>query len=156
MKYKQLTREQFEELHEEFANFLATQQIDAKEWAVAKEENPKLVEEELNLFSDTVWEEVLQNVNYLEHFSNTSINLFKCEASKVYRIVVQANKPNFSFLNTNDYQWFIDNTKNEAIEFFKGEKSYSKERNMELFNLIEKGSVISNGELYESVITLIK
>jgi len=32
MKYKRLTKEQFEELHQEFATFLATQSIDKKEW----------------------------------------------------------------------------------------------------------------------------
>ena len=32
MKYTRLTKEQFEELHKEFINFLATQSITAKEW----------------------------------------------------------------------------------------------------------------------------
>ena len=32
MKYTQLTKEQLEELHEEFALFLAAQSIDVKEW----------------------------------------------------------------------------------------------------------------------------
>ena len=31
-KYSRLTKEQFEELHEEFINFLATQSITGKEW----------------------------------------------------------------------------------------------------------------------------
>jgi hypothetical protein len=42
MKYKRLTKEQFEALHMEFANFLATQSIDKKEWDVIKAENRKL------------------------------------------------------------------------------------------------------------------
>ena len=40
MKYRQLTKEQFEGLHEEFAHFLATQSIDAKEWNQIKKEKP--------------------------------------------------------------------------------------------------------------------
>ena len=32
MKYARLTKEQFEELHQEFINFLATQSITADEW----------------------------------------------------------------------------------------------------------------------------
>jgi hypothetical protein len=32
MKYKRLTKEQFEALHQEFSNFLATQSIDKAEW----------------------------------------------------------------------------------------------------------------------------
>ena len=32
MKYRLLTKEQFESLHQEFAIFLASQSIDVKEW----------------------------------------------------------------------------------------------------------------------------
>ena len=36
MKYSRLTKEQFEELHQEFINFLATQSITAEEWKEIK------------------------------------------------------------------------------------------------------------------------
>ena len=74
MKYRQLTKEQFESLHQEFAQFLATQSIDVKEWTTIKAENPKLAEEEMNLFSDVVWEDVLTRTKFLEHFSPKTIN----------------------------------------------------------------------------------
>jgi len=155
MKYKQLTKEQFNELHKEFAQFLATQQIDANEWNVIKKENLKMAEEELNLFSDVVWEDVLNKTQYLEHFSKQSLNLFKCETKEILRIVVQVNKPEFDFFNDKDYQWFINNTNDDSIQFFKGTKTYDKERNIELFDLIQKGSVVSDGKLYESIFKLI-
>ena len=69
MKYRQLTKEQFESLHEEFARFLATQSIDAKEWNQIKEENPQVAVDEMNVFSDVVWDDVLTKTQYLEHFS---------------------------------------------------------------------------------------
>ena len=50
MKYRQLTKEQFEGLHEEFAHFLATQSIDAKEWTQIKKEKPTVAEDEMNVF----------------------------------------------------------------------------------------------------------
>ena len=58
MKYRQLTKEQFESLHEEFARFLASQSIDVKEWNQIKEEKPHVAEEEMNVFSDVVWDDV--------------------------------------------------------------------------------------------------
>ena len=42
MKYRQLTKEQFENLHQEFARFLASQSIDVKEWSEIKKEKPSL------------------------------------------------------------------------------------------------------------------
>ncbi|MCF6349020.1 MAG: DUF6495 family protein [Flavobacteriaceae bacterium] len=156
MKYKQLTKEQFNELHQEFAQFLATQQIDANEWNIIKKDKPEMAEEELNLFSDVVWNDVLNKIKYLEHFSKQSLNLFKCDVKEILRIVVQVNRSEFDFFNDKDYQWFINNTNDDSIQFFKGTKVYDKERNIELFDLIQKGSVICDGKLYESVFKLIK
>jgi len=155
MKYKQLAKEQFEALHEEFSKFLATQSIDVKEWDLIKKEKPNVAEEELNLFSELVWENVLNKINYLEHFSKQNINLFKCNDKEILRVVVQVQKPEFDFFNEVDYKWFIDNTKDDSIQFFKGSKAYSSERNLELFDLIQKGSVISDGKLYENIYKLI-
>lgn len=147
MKYRQLTKEQFYELHKEFANFLATQSIDVKEWNEIKSKNPELAEEELNLFSDIVWEDVLNKTNYLEHFSKNSINLFKFNDDKIHRIVLKGDET-IDFLKNNSVNWLINNYKKESIEIFKGEKFYNKDRNKEIFFLIEKGAEISNGKLF--------
>ena len=99
MKYRQLTKEQLESLHKEFAQFLATQKIDAVQWQKMKSENSSLVEEELNLFSDMVWDDVLSKVEYLEHFSDNSVNFFKCEKEAIYRIVITINNNNIDLLS---------------------------------------------------------
>ena len=148
MKYRQLTKEQFESLHQEFAQFLATQKIDVTEWNLIKKEKPELAEEELNLFSDLVWEDVLQKVNYLEHFSATSINFFKTEKESIRRIVVQVNK-DIDLLTQEGYEWLLKNPNDDSITYLKGEKKYTTERNSEIFDLIEKGGQISRGELFE-------
>jgi hypothetical protein len=155
MKYRQLTKEQFEELHEEFATFLAAQQIDAKEWNEIKLNKPEIAEDEMNIFSDLVWEKVLIKAQYLEHFSANSINLFRCDNENIQRVVVKISKANFDFLKEEDYNWFIDNSKDDTIDYFKGQKPFLKERNVEIFDLIEMGSVVSKGELYEAVFKII-
>ena len=109
----------------------------------------------MNLFSDVVWDGVLKKVNYLEHFSSDNLNLFRCDAENIQRIVVTATKDDFDFLNDTDYKWFVENSKDDSIEYFKGQKPYLKERNLEIFELIEKGSVISKGDLFEGVLKLI-
>jgi hypothetical protein len=148
MKYRQLTKEQFESLNHEFAQFLATQKIDVNEWKDIKVNKPELAEEELNLFSDLVWEDVLNKVNYLEHFSKNSVNLFKTEKESISRIVVQVNKE-INLLSQEGYEWLLKNPKDEAVDYFQGTKNYKTERNPEIFDLIEKGSQISRGELFE-------
>ncbi|MDH3321347.1 MAG: DUF6495 family protein [Flavobacteriaceae bacterium] len=155
MKYLQLTKEQFEELHEEFAVFLAAQSIDVKEWETIKKEKPELADKELNIFSDFVWEKVLNKAGYLEHFSSDTLNLFRCSDSGMDRIVVKIKKEGFNFLDQNDFNWFLDNSKDSRIEYLKGNKAYKKERNTEIFELIQQGSVVSNGELFEGILKII-
>ncbi|MFK5957815.1 MAG: DUF6495 family protein [Lutibacter sp.] len=155
MKYRELTKEQFFELHQEFSKFLATQQIDAKEWNTIKKENPAMAEEELNIFSDVVWEDVLTKTNYLEHTSENDINLFKCNSKEIIRIYIKLNDTSKSFLNSVDFDWFLKNPLDDSIEYFKAAKKCTIERNLEIFKLIELGSQISKGELFEKISQLI-
>ena len=148
MKYRQLTKEQFESLHEEFALFLASQSIDVKEWNQLKKEKPQVAEDEMNVFSDVVWDDVLTKTVYLEHFSKQSINLFKCDESEIQRIFVKINK-DINLLEQEGFEWLLSNPTDDVVEYFNGTKEYTSERNSEVFDLIEKGSSISKGELYE-------
>ncbi|MCF6298028.1 MAG: DUF6495 family protein [Flavobacteriaceae bacterium] len=155
MKYAQLTKEQFEELHEEFSLFLATQKIDITKWEDIKSNNPKMADEELNIFSDLVWEKVLGKANYLEHFSKYSINLFKCDENNMQRIVVKTNRKDFDFLNKENFNWFLDNSKDDSLEYLKGLKAHSKERSVEIFELIEQGAIVSDGTLFNAIFKII-
>ena len=137
MKYTKLSKEQFEELNEEFAVFLAAQSIDVKEWTNIKKEQPELADKEMEVFSDFVWEKVLSKANYLEHFSTDSLNLFKCKADEIERIVVKVNKEGINLLESTDFEWLIDNSKDPRIEYLKGKKAYNQERNDDIFDLIQ-------------------
>lgn len=148
MKYRLLTKEQLEELHLEFSKFLASQQIDVKEWNDLKSNKPKVAQEELEVFSDLVWEDVLSKVNYLEHISEHHINLFSCTETAIHRIYIQLNDHSKSFLNQNDFNWFKNNPLHASIEYFKATKTIDLDRNIEIFKLIEMGSVITKGELF--------
>ena len=148
MKYRSLTKEQFEALHEEFALFLASQKIDAKEWKALKEEKPTVADEEMAIFSDLVWEDVLSKTTHVEHFSKQSVNFFKCEETQIHRIFVKVNK-DINLLEQEGFEWLLQHPTDENVEFFTGTKAYTGERNLEIFDLIEKGAAISKGELYD-------
>ena len=151
MKYAKLTKEQFEELNEEFAVFLAAQSIDEKEWTEIKKNKPELAEKQLEVFSDFVWEKVLNKTGYLEHFSKDAVNLFKCNEKDMERILVKVNKEGINLLNTADFDWFLDNSKDPRIEYLKGKKEYAADKNQEIFDLVQKGGVVSDGKLFEAI-----
>ena len=156
MNYRQLTKEQFEELHEEFARFLASQKIDVKEWETIKKEKPEVAEEELNIFSDVVWDDVLTKTEFVEHYSKTSINLFKCQDALIQRIMVKTSNTEIDFLTKSGIDWLSTNAGDDSLEYFYAHKDYSKERNEEVFGLIEKGGIMTKGHLYTSIAEIIK
>ena len=120
MKYTRLTKEQFEELHPEFVNFLATQSIDKAEWDKIKAEKPEVAEQELDVFSDLIWEGVLSRAEYLEHFSKNHIFLFHCFDTHVESIVLKALDATVDFLTKEGLQWLSDNMFTDVIEMKTG------------------------------------
>jgi hypothetical protein len=156
MKYKRLTKEQFESLHQEFANFLATQSIDKKEWDALKEEQPLVAEQELDVFSDLIWEGVLTNARYLEHFSKNHVFLFFCEEKSIHSIVLKTNDTSVDFLAKEGLQWLSDHLFTEAIEIHIGKKEYTMDRNQELFNYILEGAILSDGQLFSQIQTILQ
>lgn len=155
MKYAKLTKEQFEELHEEFAIFLAAQSIDVKEWNEIKAGKPDLAEKEMEVFSDFVWERVLRKAVYVDHYSSDSLNLFKCNENDMQRIVVKVNREGVDLLQQEDFNWFLDNSDHHSVDYLKGQKAYDKERNLEVFDLIRQGGVVSDGKLFEGISKMI-
>jgi hypothetical protein len=156
MKYRQLTKEQLEELHEEFALFLASQKIDVTEWKTLKADSPKVADEELNVFSDVVWDDVLKKTEFIEHYSKGSINLFKCQETLIERILVKTSNTSIDFLTKEGIEWLSTNAGDDSLEYFYAHKDYAKERNEELFDLIEKGGIMTKGYLYVSIAEVIK
>jgi hypothetical protein len=148
MKYKRLTKEQFEELHQEFSNFLATQSIDKSEWDTIKLNKPEVAEQELDVFSDLVWEGVLTKAQYLEHFSKNHIFLFHCQEKVIQSIVLKALDTQVDFMQKDGLQWLSDNIFTDTVEIHLGKKEYEKERNTAIFDLITQGAILSDGQLY--------
>lgn len=148
MKYSRLTKEQLEELHQEFINFLATQSITAEEWKEIKENKPEIAEEELDIFSDLVWEGVLTKAKYIEHISPQEMHLFLMEDTKIKLIALKL-KNTQDLTTTEGYRWLQNNLLSDDVELFQAAKDYSEEKNLDIFKLIQQGGVITKGDLFK-------
>ncbi|WP_417236146.1 DUF6495 family protein [Bizionia paragorgiae] len=154
MKYARLTKEQFEELHQEFINFLASQTITASEWEELKKNKPEVAELELDVFSDLIWEGVLNQAKYLEHISPQSIHLFALNEDKMHLIGIKV-KSDVDLSTTEGFNWLRENLMDDRVEFVQAQKAYSEERNLDKFTLIQQGANITKGELYNYMYKLI-
>ncbi|MAU26415.1 MAG: hypothetical protein CMH48_00195 [Muricauda sp.] len=149
MKYKRLTKEQFEELHQEFINFLATQSITADEWEMLKKEKPEVVEQELDVFSDLIWEGVLSNVRYLENISERHMHLFELTDKEMKLLSIKVMNPEIDLRTEEGFAWFKRNFQSDFVEYLTASKAYGIDKNKDKFALIEQGAVITKGELYQ-------
>lgn len=148
MKYTRLTKQQLEELHREFINFLATQSITAEEWTIIKENQPQVAEEELDVFSDLVWEGVLSKVAYLENISSNQMHLFHTSEKEMKLLSVKVMNPKIDLTTPIGFSWFKKNWQSDFVEYLTASKAYTEDKNLDKFNLIQQGAVITKGELF--------
>jgi len=149
MKYERLTQEQLKEMHQEFINFLASQSITNEEWEEIKTKKPQVAEDELDVFSDLVWEGVLNNVNYLEHFSPQQLFLFEFTDQHIDLIGIKIENEAVDINTKQGFQWLRDSLLNEDVHIYTSRKALSEDRNKDIFALIKQGAHITKGKLYQ-------
>jgi len=150
MKYTRLTKEQLEELHQEFINFLATQSITGKEWEEIKAKKPEVAEQELDIFSDLIWEGVLGNAKYLQNSSPQQLFLFKLAENEMHLIVVKVTDTSIDITTQHGLEWLQGHINSDSVELFTASKAYSEEKNKDIFELIRQGAEIVDDKLYLS------
>ncbi|MGS0524039.1 DUF6495 family protein [Zobellia nedashkovskayae] len=149
MKYTRLTKQQLEELQQEFINFLATQSITGDEWHEIKTNQPQVAEEEIDIFSDLVWEGVLSKVQYIENISEKQMHLFYLAEKEMKLISVKVMNPEIDLNTTIGFSWFKKNWQSDFVEYLTASKAYTEDKNLDKFQLIEQGAAITKGDLYQ-------
>lgn len=155
MKYSRLSKEQFEALHEEFSQFLASQSIDKEAWEVLKKEKSNSVDGLLDIFSDITWDKVLDKATYLENLSPQTLFLFKLMEQEMRVLVIKTKSP-LNLITKESLQWLQEHFTSDEVELLTASKGYSANRKMDIFQLIQQGAVITKGEFFENVATFLE
>lgn len=153
MTYRRLTREELEELKPEFIRFLAANSITAPDWEKLKIESPARADEILVLFSDIVFERILQKVEYLEYRSPRDIKTFHCMEDRIYLLGVRVEgDTSLDFTQNLSPQQMMQHMQlsKASLQLYSGEKKYTRKREEELFDLMESGALIAkDGGMYK-------
>jgi hypothetical protein len=131
LKYERLAQEELEKLQDDFVNFLVVNGITADDWVSIKENEPLNADQIVEQFSDVIWEGVLRKVEYLDKIEAESSYFFRCEEKEIHLIRVIKN--------------------GEKLATQTASKPYSKIRELELYDMIKNGCVISKGEQFISL-----
>ncbi|WP_416442233.1 DUF6495 family protein [Leeuwenhoekiella sp. A16] len=148
MKYIRLTKEQLDEMHQEFINFLAAQSITAEEWESIKKNKPEVAEQELDVFSDLIWEGVLRNVEYLEHFSPQHMFLFRIDDLHITLISLEVENKTIDITTTEGYNWLQSHLMDDQVNLYSSKKMLKEDKSADVFALIRQGASITKGELF--------
>ena len=151
MKYRRLTTEEFNEMAEDFAIFLASNSIDKNEWDGIKSDDPTKAEEILDIFSDMVLDKAFRTGKYMERISESEIHCYYFMPNQAHMISLRHTAGlGKSFLHNSLSAYGPD-----ELEMIQGTKTYGQSREEEMFTIMQTGASLSDGKLYQKLITLL-
>ena len=145
MKYRCLTSEELKELEQELKQFLIANHVYTEEWVALNQSKDKRVQELIALFSDVVFEKALKNINYLEHITSSEITSFKCDEHEITLIGISSTNKTIDFTKDSLNQF------KKELTIFKTNKPYFKQREVEVFELLQSGCAIITEERFKKL-----
>jgi hypothetical protein len=151
MKYRILSNEELSHLEEDFKHFLIVNGVHAEEWEALNKEDVEKAIQLVELFSDTVLQKVYEKIEYLEFRSIDTCMVFHLLKDKIELISIHRQGNNELDLSTAES--IHDALKNNAdkVTFFKTEKKYSKNRELEIHEMIEQGCLLSSSQFWTAL-----
>ncbi len=155
MKYRRLTEEELKEVENQFVSFLASNQVTADDWEKLKKESPDKAERLIEIFSDVVFDKVLEDVEYLEFKTPKDLKTFHfLEDRAVMNGLKVEGETQIDLTQAQSPQQLAQQLKlsGAKLKLYTAEKAYNTSRKMEMFYLMESGALISrSGSLYKSL-----
>lgn len=154
-KYRLLTDAELIEMKQDFVNYLVINGITADEWKKLLETDKEKAQSIIDLFSDVVFEKILRGVNFVLRTSKKQIIAFHCMEETIEMCgLVAGPELDVDFTNHEVIASLIANPV-KGLETINSEKPYSQSRELEIFNLTEKGGLISDGNVFNALKTII-
>ncbi|GAB5416972.1 MAG: hypothetical protein Crog4KO_18390 [Crocinitomicaceae bacterium] len=143
MKYRILTDDELPLFEEELKHFLIVNGVHGDEWAKMNEEHPAEAQKLVGLFSDTILQKVYEKLRYIEHRTTTSCMVFKLNEEGIEMISINAKSDEVDLSTPEGIHEALVH-QSEALTFFSHEKEYTKERELEIHEMLEQGCVNSS------------
>lgn len=158
MKYRRLNQEELESLKTEFIRFLASNTITGDDWMKINTEQPVKAESLIDIFSDIVFEKILEKVDLLERREKSDLKIFKFHKDKITMLgltIVGNDRLDFNSMDSPQEMMAKIELTGGNLQMYSAEKAYSKARNQEVFDLMEAGALILKDQtLYDTLIEL--
>ena len=150
MKFRILNQTELKEFEEELKQFLIINGIDHELWLKINENDPNKAIELIELFSDLIFEQVFEKIQFLEYRATNMLYLFHCKSDSIDLIGLKSDSEFVNFSTTEEIHMSITQHSN-LISYFQQTKSYTDNRELELFKMVESGCFVSTQEFYNAM-----
>ncbi len=148
MKYRYLTYQELTVMNEDFSDFLYAEGFSGYDWKVLQDQHSEQALNMLSRYSDETFEKVMQSVKYLEYRSSDQLIAFECLEEDITAIGIKAPQQlQFDFTQIQSLS-LVEQNFWSGFKCFKEVRPYIKNREDEVFQLIEAGHFVSSQENY--------
>lgn len=155
MKFRILRQDELKEFEEELKQFLIINGVDHESWVALNSNEPDKAIELVEMFSDLIFQQVFERIAFLEYRSKNNLYLFHCKQDTIDLIGLKSQSPNVNFLTIEEIHTSLTKNANE-ISYFQQSKPYGKNRELELFEMVENGCFVSTQEFYTAIEEVLK
>lgn len=155
MKYRILTDDELEVFAEDLKHFLIVNGVHTEEWEEINKNDKEKAVQLVELFSDNVLQIVYEKVKFIEHRSEKSCLVFQFNKENIEMISLTLKATSNSDLSTPESIHDVIVNRPNELQIFKTSKAYSKEREMEIHEMLQQGCVNSSEAFWVSLSKLI-
>lgn len=155
MKYRMLSDEELKHLEGDLKAFLIINGLEGDSWKKLNEEDPDKALALVELFSDQVLQTVYEKVEYLELRTPESCLVFKLNKDEL--LLISLNRLAGSTIDLSTVEGVHDALVNHfrELQCFTSKRSFTKERELEIHQLISEGCVLSTAEFWDALVEVL-
>jgi hypothetical protein len=156
--YRRLEAEELQHLEKDFVQFLAANSITAEDWRDLMLNKQEQVDHILDLFSNMVWDKILENVRFIEHRTTQEMKVYKFNKDHMELVVLRLKQAGLDLTDGKDIQAIAAGKIDlmaQNPEIFSGKKPYEEDKKREVFNLMESGGKPCKEVFWLSVMKMI-
>ncbi len=149
IKYRYLNQDELEHLEEEFKQFLIVNHVYHEEWVKINQEDSEKALGLVALFSNEVLQNVYEKIKFLEVRQQSICDLYFFDTEEVSLVRMESEQS--ELINFSSVEGIDEALKNHLskINFYKSQKKYQTNRELEIHVLLEKGAIPSTKEFWD-------
>jgi len=146
-KYRVLDNEELVAFEKEFVEFLVINTITADDWVKIKSTDQERTQQIISLFSDVIFEKLMRQTQYLIRRSKHNIACFHYQANQAVLVGLETDREDIDLLQIST----AAEIPNEGVNIINSTKAYERQREVEMFEMLNNGAEISDGKLYKAL-----